>query len=398
MNHSEFNMLMSDYYDDILDEDLKLEFENHLKTCESCKLDYENFKKVLEELNDIDMVELPDDFHLKLMDRLQKVDLEIEQKNKELYKMDDIKDNTIELKDKKYYEKKPKDEEIKRRFDFKAINKFAFIAASILIFFGGFFAKDFMPFKDKENMVYEQSVNETALDTSPKMSRNMLQTNNLNEQQVNNQVDNTIAQKKIVKEVFIDLEVENLEDAIKKIKEGIENKKGYIQNSNINTKNLYSNITARVKSTNLDEAIKDIESNGIVINKNISTIDMTKNYTDTKTRLDNLLIQEKKIKSLIDKATKIQDLINLEKELNRIVNQKEIYINNINNIDQRVDYSVLNIRVEEKQNTLAKDIKERFKYVLYNTLTNLIKLIEAIPFIAFIYIIYYIFIRKFIKK
>lgn len=395
MNHEEFNMLMSDYYDDILDEDLKLEFENHLKTCDSCKLDYENFKNILEGLNDIDMIELPDDFHLELMDKLKEVD----------QKQDLVNDNIIEFKDKKHYESKAENKdgkksfESKKKFDFKSINKFAFIAASVLIFFGSFLAGDFMPFRESNdmanNMMYEESVSESVMDTSAKMNRSMIQSNSMN---MNAGVFNVVEEKKVVKEVYIDLEVENLEDAISKIKENIESKKGYIENSNMNTKDLYSIIRARVESSYLDEAIKDIEASGVIINKSISTIDMTKNYSDTKTRLDNLIRQEEKIKSLIDRASKIEDLINLEKELNRIVSQKEIYINNMNNIDERVDYSLLNIRVEQKQNTLFKDIGERFKYVLYNTLTNFIKLIEAIPFIAFVYVIYYIFIRKFIKK
>lgn len=395
MNHDEFNMLMSDYYDDILDEDLKLEFEQHLKSCDSCKVDYENFKNMLDELNDIDMVELPDDFHLELMDRLKEFD---EEQSK-------AQSNIIEFKNEKYYEDTKSTNNntninklnIRKRFDFKSINKFAFIAASVLIFFGGFLAGDFMPFRANQDMMYEESVSESVMDTSPKMSRNIVQTNMAN-MDAGVLKANVVEEKKIVKEVYIDLEVENLEDAVRQIKENIESKKGYIENSNMNTKDLYSNIRARVISSNLDEAIKDVESTGIVMNKNISTIDMTKNYTDTKTRLDNLIRQEEKIKSLIERASKIEDLINLEKELNRIVSQKEIYINNMNNIDERVDYSLLNIRVEQKQNTLFKDIGERFKHVLYNTLTNLIKLIEAIPFIAFVYLIYYIFIRKFIKK
>ncbi|WXR62005.1 DUF4349 domain-containing protein [Peptostreptococcaceae bacterium AGR-M142] len=395
MNHDEFNMLMSDYYDDILDEDLKLEFEQHLKSCDSCKVDYENFKNMLDELNDIDMVELPDEFHLELMDRLKEFD---EEQSK-------AQSNIIEFKNEKYYEDTKSTNNntninklnIRKRFDFKSINKFAFIAASVLIFFGGFLAGDFMPFRANQDMMYEESVSESVMDTSPKMSRNIVQTNMAN-MDAGVLKANVVEEKKIVKEVYIDLEVENLEDAVRQIKENIESKKGYIENSNMNTKDLYSNIRARVISSNLDEAIKDVESTGIVMNKNISTIDMTKNYTDTKTRLDNLIRQEEKIKSLIERASKIEDLINLEKELNRIVSQKEIYINNMNNIDERVDYSLLNIRVEQKQNTLFKDIGERFKHVLYNTLTNLIKLIEAIPFIAFVYLIYYIFIRKFIKK
>ncbi|KPU42257.1 anti-sigma-W factor RsiW [Oxobacter pfennigii] len=63
--------LMSEYVDGILEDNDAQEFQEHLKTCENCRDEYNMLKSIVDDCHQLIDIDLPDDFHQKLHDRLE---------------------------------------------------------------------------------------------------------------------------------------------------------------------------------------------------------------------------------------------------------------------------------------------------------------------------------------
>ena len=75
-NCSEVIEIISQYIDNELDEKERRDFEEHIKSCDSCRTELDEIRHVVELCRDIDEVELPEDFreelHRKLVDARDK--------------------------------------------------------------------------------------------------------------------------------------------------------------------------------------------------------------------------------------------------------------------------------------------------------------------------------------
>lgn len=81
MNCQDFDLYGSAYIDNMLSNEEKLDFENHISECQSCNIAFENLKLIIEVTNDVEEVELPINFSSELRAKLE---LERNSKNKEV--------------------------------------------------------------------------------------------------------------------------------------------------------------------------------------------------------------------------------------------------------------------------------------------------------------------------
>lgn len=70
MNCSKFEELIEQYLDDSLTEELKIEFENHISVCNSCKDSFNFSKEIRSTLHDFPLISVPEDFSANLNKRL----------------------------------------------------------------------------------------------------------------------------------------------------------------------------------------------------------------------------------------------------------------------------------------------------------------------------------------
>ena len=111
---------------------------------------------------------------------------------------------------------------------------------------------------------------------------------------------------------------------------------GYVVNSEVgNTSNsagvVYttSSITIRVPAEKLDEAMAKIrelaaDAKTGVISESVSGQDVTSEYIDSESRLNNLKAAEKQLQELLDKATDLQYTVEIFRELTNIRSQIEV--------------------------------------------------------------------------
>ncbi len=71
MNCAEIQELLSVYIDEACTHSEALDVEDHLNTCPECMKEYVWLKKIVEELNDLDEIDVPEGFHEELMQKIQ---------------------------------------------------------------------------------------------------------------------------------------------------------------------------------------------------------------------------------------------------------------------------------------------------------------------------------------
>ncbi|MEJ8554854.1 zf-HC2 domain-containing protein [Tepidibacter sp. Z1-5] len=80
MNCDKFRENISYYIDDILDHNDKREFEDHMNDCEQCKCEYEQMLVLIDSLNSIEQVPLPDNYDETLRKKLNNEKVKVKKK------------------------------------------------------------------------------------------------------------------------------------------------------------------------------------------------------------------------------------------------------------------------------------------------------------------------------
>lgn len=150
-------------------------------------------------------------------------------------------------------------------------------------------------------------------------------------------------EKKILFSAFLSLTVEVPDTANSQIEKIAKKYNGYI-----NEIGTYRTII-RVKSENLNNAIKEISELGKVLSKNISGQDVTEEYLDYKIRLENAEKSRERYLELLSKAENVEAALKVEKELERLNETIDLFKGKMNRIDHLSEYSTITINLKEKK-------------------------------------------------
>lgn len=71
MNCKDFHLYESDYIDNMLSNEEKIAFEHHMAECEDCRISFNNLKIVIESVNEIEEIELPENFSIEFREKLE---------------------------------------------------------------------------------------------------------------------------------------------------------------------------------------------------------------------------------------------------------------------------------------------------------------------------------------
>lgn len=76
------------YIDNMLDDEKRKKFEEHVNSCESCKKDYEEIKSIVADLNNIEDINIPDNLHENIMKEINNIYEEEQKKKDKIIKID----------------------------------------------------------------------------------------------------------------------------------------------------------------------------------------------------------------------------------------------------------------------------------------------------------------------
>ncbi len=155
---------------------------------------------------------------------------------------------------------------------------------------------------------------------------------------------------KIIKTANISIEVDNYQEAIKKIKNTIEKWKGYISSENENSYSyMVSNIiTIRVANENFSKLIEELTSDvKKVENKSINAVDVSEEFVDIQARLKTKKEVEKRYIELLKQAHTVTDILYVEEQIRVIREEIEAKEGRLKYLQNQVALSTITIEVKE---------------------------------------------------
>ncbi|MBR5682100.1 MAG: DUF4349 domain-containing protein [Ruminococcus sp.] len=217
------------------------------------------------------------------------------------------------------------------------------------------------------------------------------------------------------------IDVLEFDQAVDKIHELINNYNGFIESENYNDgggstrwqytdnekwKTLYT--TIRIPSADYEDFCKDAEDIGDMRRKSSSVQNLTTEYSDLRTTLSIYEAKEKRYLDILADIKDEQDAISVENELTSIQIEIAKIKTRMNNIENDVAYSFINLTVNEVRKYSDKPVVERtdtFGQRLKNTLTKtwdsflyflenlLFIIIRMLPFLLVFGIIIFIIVK-----
>ena len=158
--------------------------------------------------------------------------------------------------------------------------------------------------------------------------------------------------KKIIKNGEMGLAVANIDDAKLKVDGILKKQNAYTQSESFrNTETSEElNLVIRVPYQNFDQLISSFsEGIGAVEYKNISSEDVTEEYTDVAIKLENKRIYLEKYRNLLKNAATTKDMLEIQENIRKLEDEIDVAEGRLRFIDDRVNYSTLRLSlIKEK--------------------------------------------------
>jgi hypothetical protein len=216
---------------------------------------------------------------------------------------------------------------------------------------------------------------------------------------VNNQ---DVIKKKIIKDGQLRIQVADLENSKSRIDTLVKNHGGYYDKESFNNTDREStyHLKIRVPFANFEILINDIETGkGELKYKEIDARDVTDQFIDLETRLQNKKNYLKRYNELLAKAQTVKDILEIEEKIRGIEEEIESTTGRLNYLSDLVEYSSLDLTISKskdfKYNPVNRDnFIEKLKQALFKGWFGLIDFmlffINLWPFWIIVTIIYYL--------
>ncbi|WP_126650185.1 DUF4349 domain-containing protein [Chryseobacterium aureum] len=169
--------------------------------------------------------------------------------------------------------------------------------------------------------------------------------NGTNKEVYNPKKTDTIS-KKIIKNGDMKIQVGDIKKTQNQVNEIIRKNNAYIQKEEFQNTDMDDNLTLiiRVPHKNFDALISSF-SNGVgtVLSKNISSSDVTEEYTDTAIKLANKKIYLEKYRDMLKSAATTKDMLEIQENIRELEDEIDVAEGRLRFIDDRVNYSTLNL-------------------------------------------------------
>ncbi len=133
-------------------------------------------------------------------------------------------------------------------------------------------------------------------------------------------------------------------------------------------------MSLRVRARDFDAAFDDIKKNvaTVVKSENVTTYDVTEEYTDLRARLDNKHREEAAFAAILERADKMDDIIKATRELSRVRGEIERLEGRLRYMDSRTTFSYITLQIEEDEKVVTPEAGWRPGAVAKQSLNRLI--------------------------
>ena len=196
---------------------------------------------------------------------------------------------------------------------------------------------------DCEAIDYDEAMPMASAKAAP-MMRNAAMTGG----QLENAVEQSVTQRKLIKNGSMTLVVDNLEQSRNKVFALIEKHGGYCANEQYSSWEHSSsyNLTVRVPCDSFDGFVAELEaSNGKMESKSMYINDVTSEYIDLETRLDTKRSYLARYKELLKSAKSVQEIVSIEDKIRSLEEEIDSTVGQLKYLSNQVDYSTLHLNL-----------------------------------------------------
>ena len=239
-----------------------------------------------------------------------------------------------------------------------------------------------------------------------------------NEQVSINTTNLILSQRKIIRNGFVTIEVDDFDTAYADIRM-MTAPHGYIEESNITREKVYSNsekkyirkgtIVIRVAQDRFDSIFTNVKGLGTVFEEKSTTDDVTAEFFDKESRLRVLKIEQELIENHLKGLTNLNEIFQTQQRLTDIRYEIETLTGDLKKLSALVDLSTIRISISEKlpgqEPETTPSYIERLGQKFSNSFNGffvfcgdvLLALIGILPALLFISLIIFIAVRLFKK-
>ncbi len=195
--------------------------------------------------------------------------------------------------------------------------------------------------------------------------------------------------RKVIKTAELNVEVENLDDAQKRVIALVDQRGGFIGSLTITDyeTSRQASIIVRVPSEHFREVYDAVKALGEVERDHIGGQDVTEEFMDLERRIANKQAEEERVRAMFDEARTVEDLLKVEQRLSEVRMEIETYQGRLHFLKDQVRYSTLTIDLVEYGEAPVEETggwKLGYHFVgAWRALTNAVrKIVVAMIYIA----------------
>ncbi|WP_276878666.1 DUF4349 domain-containing protein [Chryseobacterium joostei] len=158
--------------------------------------------------------------------------------------------------------------------------------------------------------------------------------------------------RKIIKNGDMRIQVGDIKKAQTQVNDILKSNKAYIQNEEFKNTDVDENLdlTIRVPHKNFDALVNSFSDGvGSVLSKNISSDDVTEEYTDVSIKLANKRIYLEKYRDMLRSAATTKDMLEIQENIRELEDEIDVSEGRLRFIDDRVNYSTLNLSLYKEK-------------------------------------------------
>lgn len=169
---------------------------------------------------------------------------------------------------------------------------------------------------------------------------------------------------KIIYTLHMEAESINFDEDIENLESEIHELEGYIRSHEIITNDrngVYkeASISIRVPKDYVNKLSDFIKETFSITSEQSQAIDITEDYYDTESRIENLSSQEEQLRELYENANSIEDMLLINGKLSEVTREKEEMTKKIMRMDERSSYSTIELNIiEVKDFTISESVNE----------------------------------------
>ncbi len=210
-----------------------------------------------------------------------------------------------------------------------------------------------------------------------------------------------VTKKKIIKDGRVGMRVSDLVNTKSRIDTLINNYGGYYANEKLTNSEweIAYHLKIRIPSAHFMRFISDTESGeGEILYKEIDARDITDQFIDLETRLDNKRNYQKRYNDLLIKANSIKEILEIEEKIRALEEEIESTTGQLLYLSDLVDYSTLDLTISQqrtfkynpaKRDKFSEKVRQSFSKGWFGLVDFFLFVINIWPFwIILILIIY----------